>query len=96
MKDNEKIKMLEKQIELLEKIVELQKSAAPVVIPYYPAPAYPYPEYPCPQPYTPWYWPIVTWGDAPTVAQHDGFCQVTSNEAFVSQDIQVSYTGIQQ
>ena len=88
MSDQEKIELLEKQIELLEKIVELQKSTAPVVVPYYPVPVYPY------QPYTQWYWPTNTWGDGTsghTVSQHDGFCQ-TSNVAFVSPEIEVSFT----
>lgn len=89
MKDKEKIKMLEKEIELLEKIVELQKLTAPVVVPYYPAPQYPYPEYPYPG------YPIVTWRDTHTVAQHDGFCEVVSNKAFISGDVEVSYTGMQ-
>ena len=37
MSDNERIKLLEKQVALLEKIVELQKQVAPVAVPYYPS-----------------------------------------------------------
>jgi len=95
MSDQEKIELLEKQIELLEKIVELQKSAASVVVPYYPAPVYPqYPYIGDPYPNEPWYGPSTIWDDGlsgHTVSQHDGFCQ-TSNVAFVSPEIEVSFT----
>lgn len=51
MSDKEKIKLLEKQVELLEKVIELQRLAAPVitVLPGVVREVYPvYPSYPLP------------------------------------------------
>ena len=52
MGDKEKIKLLEKQIGLLEKVIELQKMAQPI----------PYPVYiPYYEPYRPFSTPVITW-----------------------------------
>ena len=51
MDENEKIKMLEREVELLKEIIKLKDSQKVIYIPYCPQPAYPVrPIYPLPWP----------------------------------------------
>ena len=61
MRDKEKIKLLEQQIELLEKVIELQRLSAPVITVILGVVREVYPTYPAYLPYyQPWNQPSYT------------------------------------